>query len=102
MKKYVLLFVLGIASALSIPFILDIIQTGDADEESISDFISGLKDSDKLTKAGYNFLYLIILPFAAIPILKKKLTGKWSLFYTYLAGNTFGFALIGLSEFLAP
>jgi len=84
MKKYVFLFVLGIACALSIPLILDIIQTGDADEESISDFVF------------YYLLYLFILPFAAIPVLKKRLTGKWSLLYTFFAGNTFGFSLIGL------
>jgi len=96
MKKYVFLFVLGIASALSIPFILDFIQTGDADEESISDFVSSLKETDKATKGFYYLLYLFILPFAAIPVLKKRLTGKWSLLYTFFAGNTFGFSLIGL------
>jgi len=96
MKKYVALFVLGIASALSIPLILDVIQTGEADKESISDFVHSIKEIDKITKGGYYFLYLIILPFAAIPILKKRLTGKWSLLYTYFVGNTFGFSIIGL------
>ena len=96
MKKYILLFVLGIASALSIPFILDLIQTGDANDQSLSEFIHGLKETDKTTKGFYYLLYLFILPFAAIPVLKKKLTGKWSLLYTYFAGNTFGFSIIGL------
>ena len=96
MKKYIILFVLGIASALSIPIILDIVQTGSADKESISDFVHSIKETDKITKGSYYLLYLFILPMAAIPILKKRLTGKWSLLYTYLAGNTFGFSIIGL------
>jgi len=96
MKKYVALFVLGIASALSIPIILDIVETGNADKESISDFVYSIKEIDKNTKGLYYLLYLFILPIAAIPVLKKKLTGKWSMLYTYFVGNTFGFSLIGL------
>jgi len=95
-----LLFILGIASAISIPFILDIIQTGEADGESISDYIDSIKEIDKTTKGFYYLLYLFILPIAAIPVLKKKLTGKWSLLYTYFVGNTFGFSVMGLEGLL--
>jgi len=96
MKNYIILFVLGIAFALSFPIILDIIQTGNADEESISDFIHGFKELDKVTKGIYYLSYMILLPIAAIPVLKKKLTGKWSLLYAFVAGNAFGFSIIGL------
>jgi len=96
MKKYVALFLIGIATALSFPLILDILQTGDADEDSISDFIHGFKEVDKVTKGIYYITYMILLPIAAIPVLKKKLTGKGSLLYTFVAGNGLGFAIIGL------
>ena len=101
MKEYVTLFLIGIAGALSFPFILDILQTGDADEDSISDFIHGFKEVDKVTKGIYYIAYLILLPIAVIPVLKKKLTGKWSLLYAFVGGNGFGFSIIGLMGLLS-
>jgi len=96
MKKYIFLFVLGIATALSIPFILDLLNTGEVDDKSLSEFIEGLKETDKVTKGIYYISYMILLPIAAIPVLKKKLTGKGALLYTFVAGNAFGFSIIGL------
>ena len=96
MKKYVALFVLGIGSAFFVPLIIEIIEAGGIREKSVADFVETLKGIGDLTKAGYYFLYLFILPLAAIPVLKKKLTGKWALLYTYFSGKTFGFAIIGL------
>jgi len=101
MKNYIILFVLGIGTAISIPFILDLINTGEVDDESLSDFIDGLKETDKVTKGIYYITYLILLPIAAIPVLKKKLTGKWSLLYAFVGGNGFGFSIIGLMGLLS-
>jgi len=72
MKNYIILFVLGIGTAISIPFILDLLNTGEVDDESLSELIDGLKETDKVTKGIYYILYLILLPIAAIPVLKKK------------------------------
>jgi len=96
MKKYVFLFVLGIGTAISIPFILDLLNTGEVDDKSLSEFIDGLKETDKVTKGIYYISYMILLPIAAIPVLKKKLTGKGALLYAFVAGNAFGFSIIGL------
>jgi len=100
MKKYIFLFVLGIATALSIPFILDLLNTGEVDDKSLSEFIEGLKETDKVTKGIYYISYMILLPIAAIPVLKKKLTGKGALLYAFVAGNAFGFSIIGLMGLL--
>jgi len=101
MKNYIILFVLGIGTAISIPFILDLINTGEVDDESLSDFIDGLKETDKVTKGIYYLLYMLLLPIAAIPVLKKKLTGRVSLLYAFIAGNGYGFAIIGLVGLLS-
>jgi len=50
---------------------------------------------------GKDLTYLILLPIAAIPVLKKKLTGKWSLLYAFVGGNGFGFSIIGLMGLLS-
>jgi len=101
MKNYIILFVLGIGTAISIPFILDLINTGEVDDKSLSEFIDGLKETDKVTKGIYYIAYLILLPIAAIPVLKKKLSGKGSLLYGFVAGNGFGFSIIGLMGLLS-
>jgi len=101
MKKYVFLFVLGIATAISIPFILDLLNTGEVDDKSLSEFIEGLRETDKVTKGIYYLSYMILLPIAAIPVLKKKLTGKGALLYAFVAGNAFGFSIIGLMGLLS-
>jgi len=101
MKKYVFLFVLGIGTAISIPFILDLLNTGEVDDKSLSEFIDGIKETDKVTKGIYYISYMILLPIAAIPVLKKKLTGKGALLYTFVAGNAFGFSIIGLMGLLS-
>jgi len=100
MKKYVFLFVLGIGTAISIPFILDLLNTGEVDDKSLSEFIEGLRETDKVTKGIYYLSYMILLPIAAIPVLKKKLTGKGALLYAFVAGNAFGFSIIGLMGLL--
>jgi len=76
MKKYVFLFVLGIGTAISIPFILDLINTGEVDDNSLSEFIDGIRETDKVTKGIYYISYMILLPIAAIPVLKKKINWK--------------------------
>ena len=101
MKKYVFLFVLGIGTAISIPFILDLLNTGEVDDKSLSEFIEGLRETDKVTKGLYYLSYMILLPIAAIPVLKKKLTGKGALLYAFVAGNAFGFSIIGLMGLLS-
>ncbi len=101
MKNYIILFVLGIGTAISIPLILDLINTGEVDDNSLSEFIEGLRETDKVTKGIYYISYMILLPIAAIPLLKKKLTGKWSLLYAFVAGNAFGFSIIGLMGLLS-
>jgi len=101
MKKYVFLFVLGIGTAISIPFILDLLNTGEVDDKSLSEFIEGLRETDKVTKGIYYLSYMILLPIAAIPVLKKKLTGKGALLYAFVAGNAFGFSIIGLIGLLS-
>jgi len=100
MKKYIFLFVLGIGTAISIPLILDLLNTGEVDDESLSEFIDGIKETDKVTKGLYYLSYMILLPIAAIPVLKKKLTGKGALLYAFVAGNAFGFSIIGLMGLL--
>ncbi len=101
MKKYVFLFVLGIGTSISIPFILDLLNTGEVDDKSLSEFIEGLRETDKVTKGLYYISYMILLPIAAIPVLKKKLTGKGALLYAFVAGNAFGFSIIGLAGLLS-
>jgi len=101
MKKYVFLFVLGIGTAISIPFILDLLNTGEVDDNSLSEFIDGIRETDKVTKGIYYISYMILLPIAAIPVLKKKLTGKGALLYAFVAGNAFGFSIIGLMGLLS-
>ncbi len=101
MKKYVFLFVLGIGTSISIPFILDLLNTGEVDDKSLSEFIEGLRETDKVTKGLYYISYMILLPIAAIPVLKKKLTGKGALLYAFVAGNAFGFSIIGLIGILS-
>jgi len=52
--------------------ILDLLNTGEVDDKSLSEFIEGLRETDKVTKGLYYISYLILLPIAAIPVLKKK------------------------------
>jgi len=101
MKKYIFLLVLGIGTSISIPFILDLLNTGEVDDKSLSEFIEGLRETDKVTKGLYYISYMILLPIAAIPVLKKKLTGKGALLYAFVAGNAFGFSIIGLIGLLS-
>lgn len=54
-------------------------------------------------KLGYSALLVFILPSLLIPKLKKYLVEKHSKTYSFLTGNTFGYALIEIISFsLSP
>ena len=53
-------------------------------------------------KFGYSVLLVFVLPALIIPKLQKHVVKKHYQLYSFLAGNTFGFAMIEVITFSLP
>jgi len=95
-KIVLILFVAGILSAVSVPFMIDILQTGQAGSHSIREMVKGLTEIDQITRWIYLFMMTSLLPFACFPALRKKLTPFWMKMLVFLTANAFAFGLMEL------
>lgn len=91
------LFVFGILISFLIPIL---------EEVSFSRFeyghilVSLFDYAPHFWKLGYSILLIFVLPAVIIPKLQKLFVEKHFKLYSFLAGNSFGFALIVLITFL--
>jgi hypothetical protein len=94
------LFLVGIIISVIIPIIEEISLDGSVDPSKIA---SGLFSYvPHFWKLGYSALLVFILPTLIIPKFQKQVVEKHYKVYSFLAGNTFGFALIEVITFSLP
>lgn len=94
------LFILGTIISFIIPIIEEISLDGTADLDTVA---SGLFSYvPHFWKLGYSALLVFILPTLIIPKFQKHVVEKHYKVYSFLAGNTFGFAMIEVITFSLP
>jgi hypothetical protein len=101
LKKSVILFFTGIAIGIAISG-LEAFWDTDHPEDSISFFIYSLTFGGFFANLSYYLILIVIMPFVAIPKLKKKLGPKSLHVYSFVAGVTFWGAIAGLYILLSP
>ena len=100
MPYSVKLFLIGIIISVIIPIIEEMILDGSIDPSKIA---SGLFSYvPHFWKLGYSVLLVFILPVLIIPKFQKHVVEKHYKVYSFLAGNTFGFAMIEVITFSLP
>lgn len=100
MPYSVKLFLIGIIISITIPIIEEISLDGSIDLNKIA--YSLFSYVPHFWKLGYSTLLVFILPTLIIPKLKKHIVENHYKVYSFLAGNTFGFALIEVITFSLP
>jgi len=99
LKKPLAAFLIGIIFGFLISG-LEVIWESDNPIVTLSIFLSGITFSGFLAKTSYYFILIIMLPIMVIPQLKKKLSPKIILVYTFAAGITFWGAINGIYNLL--
>ena len=100
MPYSVKLFLIGIIISIIIPIIEEISLDGSVDFSKIA---AGLFSYvPHFWKLGYSALLVFILPSLIIPKFQKYFVEKHYKVYSFLAGNTFGFAMIEVITFSLP
>jgi len=95
-KTALVLFITGILTAVSIPFLIDIAKDGELGDSSIKDIYEGLEEVDQITRWLHLLLLTSLLPFACIPFLQKKLSPNWMKMLVFLSANAFAFGIMAL------
>jgi len=95
-KTAIVLFITGILTAVSIPFLIDIAKDGELGDSSIKDIYEGLEEVDQITRWLHLLLLTSLLPFACIPFLQKKLSLFWMKMLVFLSANAFAFGVMAL------
>jgi len=95
-KTVLVLFIVGIFTAVSIPFLIDIVKDGELGDSSIKDVFEGLEELDQITRWLHLLLLTSLLPFACFPFLQKKLTLNWMKLLVFLSANAFTFGIMAL------
>ncbi len=95
-KIAIALFTAGILTAVSIPFLIDIVKDGELGDSSVKDMVTGLEEIDKITIWIYLFMLTSLLPFACIPYLQKKLSPNLMKLLVFLTANAFTFGVMTL------
>jgi len=102
MNYSVKLFLSGLLISVLLPMIEEEIIAG-FDEDLNRVIENMLSFTPHYWKLGYSVLLAFILPSLLIPKLKKHLVEKHSKTYSFLIGNTFGYAIIEIITFsLSP
>ena len=99
MPYSVKLFLIGIIVSIIIPIIEEISLNGTIDFSKIA--ASLFSYVPHFWKLGYSALLVFILPSLIIPKFQKHVVEKYKV-YSFLAGNTFGFAMIEVITFSLP
>ena len=95
MKKSLILFTAGIIFGVLITD-LEALADPNHPNEILDFFVFSLNFGGFLATFSYYVILIIILPFVAIPDLKKKLGSRALSFYVFVAGVTFWGAINGL------
>jgi len=95
-KTVLVLFIVGIFTAVGIPFLIDIAKDGELGDSSIKDIYEGLEEVDQITRWLHLLLLTSLLPFASFPFLHKKLTLNWMKLLVFLSANAFAFGIMAL------
>ena len=98
MNYSIKLFLFGLLISVLLPILEEEILAGFAiDLDSILENVFSF--APHFWKLGYSALLVFILPSLLIPKLKKYLVEKHSKTYSFLTGNTFGYAIIEIIAF---
>ncbi len=97
-KTALVLFTAGILTAVSIPFLIDIVKDGELGDSSVKDMVSGLEEIDQITRWLHLLLLTSLLPFASFPFLQKKLPPFWMKMLVFLTANAFAFGIMALVQ----
>lgn len=100
MNYSIKLFIIGILISVLIPIIEEISFYRLEDPSRI--LASLFSYTPHFWKLGYSALLVFILPAVIIPKLQKLFIEKHFKLYSFLAGNTFGFAIIEVITFSLP
>jgi hypothetical protein len=100
MQYSVKLFLIGIIISIVIPIIEEISLNGSVNPSRIASSLFSYVPH--FWKFGYSVLLIFILPALIIPKLQKQFVEKHYKLYSFLAGNTFGFAIIEVITFSLP
>jgi len=95
-KTAIGLFIAGILTAVSIPFLIDIAKDGELGDSSVKDMVTGLEEIDQITRWLHLLLLTSLLPFACIPFLQKKLSPNSMKLLVFLSANAFAFGVMAL------
>ena len=95
LNKSLVFFLIGIVFGIAISGI-EAFWESDHPEELLTFFIFSLTYGEFFVNMSYYLILIVILPFIAIPQLKKKLTPKALLLYSFVTGITFWGAIDGL------
>ncbi len=101
MYKTIKLFIIGIIVSV---FILELEDVGNFEklQQDPADYlINSYSLSSDIGKLSYYTLLVVLLPFVAIAPLKKRLSEKHLILYSFLAGITFGFSIATIITILA-
>jgi len=97
-KKAAALFFGGIATAVSIPFLIDILKDGELGDSSIKDLVNGLEEFDQDTRWLYLLLLTSLIPFACFPFLQEKLPPFGMAMLVFLTAMAFAFGVMTLLQ----
>jgi hypothetical protein len=98
MNYSVMLFLFGLLISVLLPILEEEIIAGfNVDLNIVIENMFSL--APHVWKLGYSALLVFILPSMLIPKLKKQLVEKHSKTYSFLTGNTFGYAIIEIISF---
>lgn len=100
MSYSIKLFVIGIIISVIIPIIEEISLDGAIDTSKIASTLFSYVPH--FWKLGYSILLVFILPTLIIPKFQKYVVEKYYKMYSFLTGNTFGFAMIEVITFSLP
>ena len=98
--KSLKLFLLGFVISLAISGFEDINELQKLQDDPAAFLINSFSYSSIFAKLGYFILLIVLLPFVAILPMKKHLTEKHIVLYSFLSGLTFGFAIISFLTIL--
>lgn len=92
------LFVFGIIVSVLVPILEEIILFGSTDFNVILLWIFSF--TPHFWKLGYSVLVVLILPCIIIPTVRKRFVENHMDLYSFLSGNTMGFAILEIGTFV--
>lgn len=92
------LFVFGIIVSALVPVLEEVVLFGSIDFNVILEWIFSF--TPHFWKLGYSILVVVIMPCVIIPSIRKRFVENHMKLYSFLSGNTMGFAMLEIGTFV--